>query len=773
LSKADDVSPRSVFELLTADCIEEPGRVRFRFIDETKQEEAITGREIVLRSLQFAHGLQAISRSGDRVLLPYPPGLDFIIGFLGCIAAKRVPVPANYPKARRPLSRYEGIAQDCLADVAVSTSATLRNLSDTDRGRLSWFGCEQIESSETPAQSDLAGSVALRNFAQRQLALLDTATRLEREETACGNRVETGENPIFLQYTSGSTSQPKGVMITATNLIANLNTICLGFGLERIPPRERVVCSWLPAYHDMGLVGVILSTLMHDGEAVLMAPASFLRRPALWLESIQQAQASITVAPCFGYQWASSRMRQEEADELDLSCLRLAACGAEPISPTVLNRFADHFRKAGFRRDAFYPCYGLAESTLMVSGDHRGLVGHGLDQPASPLSKSFQRTELQKNIVVETKAGPDATQIVHCGMPGLNTKLAIACPSTGERLEEHRIGEIVVHSPSNAAGYWNNSASTSSTFHFRFPDECDNYLRTGDLGFLLEGRLYVTGRCKELIIIAGQNFYPHDLEATIQASHASLANLASAAFAVNGETTEQLVIVQEVPRGLDESESNQIIRKLRVAVASTHELAPTAILLVRMASIPRTSSGKVQRLETRNQFLDKSLKVVASWEYQANEDAQIFPNVEHLIQSGNIARLRPRIENALMSWVALQTGDETEFVRADQSFAEMGIDSLQSVQLAQDFEQWLGCSISPVAVWSYPTPSKMTEFLLEQLSFSQDTGELGTVGEVADDDLKDEFSELAERDLSRLLDELDDLEEDHVRSLLENDSFHA
>ena len=773
MSKADDVSPRSVFELLTADCIEEPGRVRFRFIDETKQEEAITGREIVLRSLQFAHGLQAISRSGDRVLLPYPPGLDFIIGFLGCIAAKRVPVPANYPKARRPLSRYEGIAQNCLADVAVSTSATLRNLSDTDRGRLSWFGWEQIESSEIPRQSDLAGSVALRNFAQKQIALLDTATRLEREEAARGNRVETGETPLFLQYTSGSTSQPKGVMITATNLIANLNTICLGFGLERIPPRERVVCSWLPAYHDMGLVGVILSTLMHDGEAVLMAPASFLRRPALWLESIQQAQASITVAPCFGYQWTSSRMRQEEADELDLSCLRLAACGAEPISPTVLNRFADHFRKAGFRRDAFYPCYGLAESTLMVSGDHRGLVGHGLDQPASPLSKSFQRTELQKNIVVETKAGPDAAEIVHCGMPGLNTKLAIACPSTGERLEEHRIGEIVVHSPSNAAGYWNNPASTSSTFHFHFPDECENYLRTGDLGFLLDGRLYVTGRCKELIIIAGQNFYPHDLEATIQSSHASLANLASAAFAVNGETTEQLVIVQEVPRGLDESESNQIIRKLRVAVASTHELAPTAILLVRMASIPRTSSGKVQRLETRNQFLNKSLKVVASWEYQANEDAQIFPNVEHLIQSGNIARLRPRIENALMSWVALQTGDETDLVRADQSFAEMGIDSLQSVQLAQDFEQWLGCSISPVAVWSYPTPSKMTDFLLEQLSFSQDTGEFETVGEVADDDLKDEFSELAERDLSRLLDELDDLEEDHVRSLLENDSFHA
>jgi acyl carrier protein len=354
-------------------------------------------------------------------------------------------------------------------------------------------------------------------------------------------------------------------------------------------------------------------------------------------------------------------------------------------------------------------------------------------------------------------------------MPGVNTEVAIACTSTGKRLAEHQVGEIIVRSASNAIGYWDDVDSTSSTFHFCFPNETESYLRTGDLGFLLDGRLFVTGRCKELIIVAGQNFYPHDLEATIRSSNPSLANLPSAAFAVSGETTEHLVIVQEVPRGLDEAEKSQIIRRSRVAVASTHELAPMGILLVRMASIPRTSSGKVQRLETRNQYLDNALKIVASWEYEASENIHIFPNVGHLIQAGNAARLRPRIENALMSWVTLQTGDEDDFVRADQSFSEMGIDSLQSVQLAQDFEQWLGCSISPVAVWSYPTPRKMTDFLLRQLTLAHGIAEASGAGGTPDQAVTDGFSLLAENDLSGLLDELNDLDEDHVRSLLDND----
>jgi len=769
VSKTECTTVRSIFENLTACCLSDPERVRFHFLDEAKQDESITGREILLRSLKFANGLQSISHYGDRILLPYPPGLDFIIGFLGCIAAKRVPVPANYPKARRPLSRYEGIARNCLANVAVSTAATLKNLSDTDRGRLSWYGREEIEGGNEGLQTEVCDAITLGEFVPQQLELFDSEANSHAKEARQGKHCEVEKTPLFLQYTSGSTSQPKGVMITAPNLLANLNTICHGFGLDSIPASERIVCSWLPAYHDMGLVGVILSTLMHDGEAVLMSPASFLRRPGLWLESIQKANASITVAPCFGYQWASSRIRQEEADKLDLRCLRLAACGAEPISPTVLSHFADHFKNAGFREAAFYPCYGLAESTLMVSGDHCGLASDSVETRANTLAKHFQRSELQKNLAVETNAGTHSKELIHCGMPGVNTEVAIACTSTGKRLAEHQVGEIVVRSASNAIGYWDDADSTSSTFHFCFPNETDSYLRTGDLGFLLDGRLFVTGRCKELIIVAGQNFYPHDLEATIRSSNPSLANLPSAAFAVSGETTEHLVIVQEVPRGLDEAEKSQIIRRSRVAVASTHELAPMAILLVRMASIPRTSSGKVQRLETRNQYLDNALKTVASWEYEASENINIFPNVSHLIQAGNAARLRPRIEHALMSWVALQTGDEDNFVRADQSFSEMGIDSLQSVQLAQDFEQWLGCSISPVAVWSYPTPRKMTDFLLRQLPLAHGIAEASGAGGTPDQALTDEFSLLDENDLSGLLDELNDLDEDHVRSLLDND----
>ena len=769
-----DMLKDSVFATLTAACRADPARTRFRFLDESAAEQTLTGGDILTRSLAFAKGLQTISETGDRVLLPFPPGLDFIIGFLGCIAANRLPVPANYPKARRPLSRYEGIAKDCHADIAISTASTLQTINVTDRAQLEWFSVEDMESRGAPGPIEVvSGNDSIQRHIQEETDWVEA----QAKQGATANRAShfCDEDVLFLQYTSGSTSKPKGVMITPENLISNLTTICHGFGLNQIPPEARIVCSWLPAYHDMGLVGVILSTLIHDGEAVLMSPASFLRRPALWLESIQQHRASITVSPSFGYQWATSRISQQAADQFDLGCLRLAACGAEPISPVVLKQFSERFQNAGFRSEAFYPCYGLAESTLMVSGDHRGAspnarTKHQIENTDFGYSKHFDRAALSQNQAIEIEESNASIEVVHCGMPGLNTNIEFACPKTGARVQDGSIGEIVVNSPSNAAGYWNAAERTCETFAFSFPDEDQTYLRTGDLGFLQDGRLYVTGRCKEIIIIAGQNFYPHDIENTVKAAHQALAHMPSAAFAKTGESTEQLVLVQEIPRGLPQDEQELIIRKIRLAVVSTHELAPAAVILVRVASIPRTSSGKVQRLETRDSFLKKQLNVLSSWEYKATEDTHLFKDVQPLLRTGNLTRLQRRIENTLLNWVAFHTGDTPEFIKADQSFAEMGVDSLQSVQLAQDFERWLGCHISPVAVWSYPTPTKMTEFLLSQLQLETPTGANTLQQDV------DEKNPLASSipegfDLASLLDQLEGMNEEEVHSLLGNEPF--
>lgn len=759
----------SPFKSLTAACAAEPDRIRFRFLDEASEEQQLTGADIVCRSLAFGRGLQDISQVGDRILLPYPAGLDFIIGFLGCIAARRIPVPANYPKPRRPSSRYQTIADNCQAAAAVTDSKTLLTLDHSQETDLNWFSAGEIEArgaAKLAAGQNGKPGVAF-GTAEDFEALEKEVSESDgpRHRNGHGGVLEHPEDLLFLQYTSGSTSHPKGVMVTAANLFSNLRLISYGFGLELIPIRERVVCSWLPAYHDMGLVGVILSTLMHDGQAVLMSPTCFLRRPALWLQSIEQHRACITVAPCFGYQWAVSRVSSVEAEQLDLSCLKLAACGAEPISPAVLERFANHFKAAGFHKSAFYPCYGLAEATLMVSGEHRGAGrDRADDRSPAPLTLRLDRSKLRQHMAVETSASEDSVEVVHCGQAGLNTEIAFVSQATGQRAEEGQIGEILVRSPSTAYGYWGDPEATRKTFQFCFPGESQPYQRTGDLGFMLRDWLYVTGRVKDLIIIAGQNFYPHDIEQTVAASHPALSGLPAAAFAIPGDATEQLVLVQEVPRGLEQSVCAEIMRKMRLAVASTHELAPFAVLLVRPASIPRTSSGKVQRLRTGDDYRDGKLKVVAAWELKTLDDRQLFRDLNSLIRAGNTSRLRATIENTLLRWVAAHTGEAAEFVRPEQSFAEMGIDSLLSVQLAQEFEQWLGCRVSPVAAWSYPTPAKMADFLLSQITLASES-QARHPNEAGDDDA---IMNLAlPGDVEAMLRQLEQMDEADAQALLD------
>ncbi len=755
----------SPFEILTASCAADPDRVRFRFLDESSEEQRLSGADILSRSVAFGRGLHDISKIGDRILLPYPAGLDFIVGFLGCIAAERIPVPANYPKPRRPSSRYQAIADNCQATAAVTDSKTLRTLDHSQETGLNWFSAGEIES--RGAAELAAGDTRVRDFASKALDDYEKLVHVVSEPDGAGqkNGHDCGHGHpadlLFLQYTSGSTSHPKGVMITTENLFSNLRLISYGFGLELIPSSERIVCSWLPAYHDMGLVGVILSTLMHDGQAILMSPTSFLRKPALWLQSIERFRACITVAPCFGYQWAASRVSSIEAEQLDLSCLKLAACGAEPISSAALERFANHFEAAGFNKSAFYPCYGLAEATLMVSGDHRGA---GDDRLQAPLSVRLDRSQLRQHTALETSASTESIEIVHCGQAGLDTEVALVSQATGLRAEEGQIGEILVRSPSTAIGYWGATSATCKTFQFCFPGESQHYLRTGDLGFMLRGRLYVTGRRKELIIIAGQNFYPHDIEQTVAGSHPALTGLPAAAFAISGDSTERLVLVQEVPRGLEESACTEIMRKMRLAVASTHEIAPFAVQLVRLASIPRTSSGKVQRLRTGDEYRAGTLKVVAGWELKAIEDHQLFRDLSSLIRDGNASRLRATIENTLLRWVVAHTGEAPEFVRPEQSFAEIGVDSLLTVQLAQEFEQWLGCRISPVAAWSYPTPAKMADFLLSQIDPTSavqgnSTSVSGSGNLLANESLTG--------DLASILEQLEQMDEADAQALLD------
>lgn len=682
------------------------------FLQEDRTVVDFTGREIINRSVAVSRHIQRYTETGDRVLLAYPAGLDFVSGFLGCVHAGRIAVPATYPKVSGRAYRYESITADCDAKIALTVSEAGRvpNGDGDSSTRPQWFCTKSwTDEAAVPTAGDLRSSAI---------------------PVSSGGSALAKDQPLFLQYTSGSTSQPKGVMVTQANVMANLDAIGRGFQLERLDPVHRVVCSWLPAYHDMGLIGVVLASLVHDGHAVMLSPQSFLRRPLRWLKAVSDYQASITVSPCFGYRWAADRIKSEDVDSFDLSSLGLAACGAEPIHLDALERFSDHFAPAGFRHEAFYPCYGLAENTLMVTGAERSSVGNSYHSEIGPATLTIARSDLRRGeaSAIDATHGSDQLTLVSSGLPATGTKVCIVDPQTHRRVANSEVGEIWVSSPSVALGYWDQPETSQRTFAAKMDDENDpstegQFLRTGDLGLIKDGQLYVTGRIKDLIIVGGQNHYPDDIELTATACHEELAGMQCAAVATCQDSTERLILIHEVRRQTDQATAAKIIQAIRLAVATTHDVAPTAVVLVRAASLPRTTSGKLQRFECRRRFelmesggngLDggDGFDAVSIWQHAA-VDRSIFPDLSSLVASGDATRLETKIRIALRRWMAEHLQIGVDEIGVDRPFAELGLDSIGSVELCVSIETWLGITLSPVAVWSHPTTNDMAKHLSE------------------------------------------------------------
>lgn len=397
---------------------------------------------------------------------------------------------------------------------------------------------------------------------------------------------------------------------------------------------------------------------------------------------------------------------------MDLSGLTVAACGAEPIDPAVLRAFSQRFESVGFSDTAFYPCYGLAECTLMVTG---------ADRDAGYRCQQISRQGMLDSIARAPRDDTDAVELVSSGVPGNATLVRIVDPVLNLQLNDNHVGEIWVHSGSVADGYWGQPAASEVVFDSRLPDDARRYVRTGDLGYLCDGQLYVTGRLKDLIIIRGQNHYPEDLERTVQTSIGGRADCLSAVFSVPDGNGESLAIVQEVPRGFSADQSSELLDAIRMAVASEHDLIASAILLIRFASMPRTSSGKVQRGQCRQQFLDDSFKVIERWQPTIQLDPTLFPEKKELTRAVDVSStqgrqiVRERIERVLLNWLGRQLGCDKNAIDAQRPFAECGIDSLMAVEMSGQMEHWLDVRLSPVIAWSHPNAEKLAEYLTDQL----------------------------------------------------------
>ncbi len=566
--------PSNLVDLLEHRAEHQANSVGFRFlIDGEEQSVQLTYSELEQKAKAVAALLQSMGMTGERALLLYPAGLDFVAAFFGCLYAGVVAVPAYPPRRNRNMVRVESIARDAQPKIALTTPAVLEQMraminGDSVLSDVQWLSAVDVDA--------------------------DLASAWQRPEVH-------GETLAVLQYTSGSTGIPKGVMLNHANLLHN--SAMINYAFEYTRSGHGVF--WLPLYHDMGLIGGILQPLYLGGPNTLLSPAAFLQKPVRWLQAISRSQATISGGPNFAYDICVEKITAEQKKSLDLSSWTIAFNGAEPVRAATLERFSNAFAECGFRREAFYPCYGLAEATLIVSG---GLKG------ASPVVRYFDTEALEQHEVVEALPDEDtARELVGCGGNLLDQQIVIVEPETCQRCPSGRVGEIWVSGPSRAVGYWKRPEETAHTFGGRLADDdAGPFLRTGDLGFLLDGELFITGRLKDLIIIRGVNHYPQDVEFTVQESDSGLRTAAGAAFTIGEEGHEKLVVVHEVERQRD-LDYRQIIENIQHAIAIEHELSVHAIVLLRAGSIPKTSSGKIQRYGCRVGYLDGSLKAIARW----------------------------------------------------------------------------------------------------------------------------------------------------------------
>ncbi len=594
MSGSDHPEINTLVELLQNRAAQYPQQIGYTFLVDGETEQIhLTYQELDQQSRAIATRLQSLCQPGDRAILLYQPSLDYISAFFGCLYAGVVAVPAYPPRPNRSLERIEAILADARPQVALTSESILTNLErrfeQVPRLKtLHWIATDSISSSTSSSSSAL-------------LASQWTEPVLHSQSLA------------FLQYTSGSTATPKGVMITHSNLLHNLAAISRCF--EHSPQSQGVI--WLPPYHDMGLIGGILQPLYGRFPVVLMSPLMFLQRPVRWLEAISRYGGTTSGGPNFAYDLCVRKITPQQRENLDLSHWNLAFNGAEPIYHEVMERFAQTFAPCGFQPEAFYPCYGMAETTLIATGG---------DKSTQPILQTVQAEALEQNRAISAQSDDlNLRTVVGCGQSLVDQKVVIVHPETLTSCDPAEVGEIWVSGPSIAQGYWNNSEETERTFHAFLADTGEGpFLRSGDLGFLANGELFVTGRLKDIMIINGSNYYPQDIERTVEQSHLLIRPNCSAAFSVEVKTEERLVVVAEVERHyrerrqLSESTNNgerspkikEVIQAIRRAVSQHHDLQVYATVLLKPGTLPKTSSGKVQRHACRAGFLAGTLNTI-------------------------------------------------------------------------------------------------------------------------------------------------------------------
>lgn len=670
-----------------------PDKLAYRFLEGGEEDDiqTLTYAQLDEQARAIAAQLVSMGYAGKRALMMYPPGLEFITAFFGCLYAGVTPVPAYPPRRNRNMGRIGAISDDAQASVALSVDHIIKRCEDwlidsPGLQRIPWVPTESVP-------KELANDWVKPKFSL--------------------------DEPGLIQYTSGSTGTPKGVMLSHRNLIANSRLITRAFQMGR----GGSVCSWLPLYHDMGLVGGILNPMYCGVEDTLMSPVSFLTRPIRWLRAISRFKSRASGGPNFAYAWCTMKINPEDCEGLDLSSWEVAFNGAEPVSAEVMDRFAEKFAPYGFNPSSFYPCYGMAETTLIVTG------GSSVEPP---IVRPFNKHDLVEHRVVPIeKDHKDARKLVGCGQILEEEEVLIVHPENRVPLPDDKIGEIWINSPSCGLGYWQRPEETKETFHARLnPDNGKFYVRSGDLGFMDRGELFVTGRLKDMIIVRGVNRYPQDIEATVEHCHPLTRSGGAAAFAVTRWDREHLVVVCEIERGRNKQLMGDVIKNIRVAVAEEHDLPPDAIVLVRAHSVPKTSSGKVQRHACKRNFENgEDVQVIARWSsweeaHAATEPERLAPAEINGKAVDADSDLAPEVVNAVIDHVRQALTDKNQEVHIDTNILHLGLDSLARLDVAQSLETAFGGKIPEDVLQEVETVREVATAIQEYAGTKANRGEV-------------------------------------------------
>ncbi|WP_133136087.1 type I polyketide synthase [Legionella rowbothamii] len=649
----------TIIDLLRRNAQNNPDKAALTFLTQ-KESLSLSNQELLEQIEHFATRILKRAEPGSRAIILLNPGIDYLVSFLGCLLAGVIAVPAYPPTNSRHNIRLLSIIEDASVQVIITSSAVVHRLNFNEENKTQVLIVEEEE---------------------KTLPSLTQFPTISNEEVA------------FLQYTSGSTGNPKGVMVTHKNIIANAH--CIN---EKLEGRVTTLCSWLPPFHDMGMIGCTLFPLAYNGHVVSMSPTDFLKNPLKWLKAISDYRAECSAAPDFAYDLCSRVITEEEKKELDLSSWLFAVNGSEPVNAAHLKQFSDAFAGCGFSANACHPSYGMAETTLLISTKKVG---------TETVLMRASKQAFQNNIIKEAQADEEHVLLVGCGTPYSNYDLEIIDPSSLDILPINKIGEIVVHGDSVTKGYWNKPELNEEIFNLKLASKDKPFLRTGDLGFLTsDGELFITGRLKDLIIIRGQNLYPQDIEHCVEKSHPLLIKHGGAAFVIEKENNEpELILVQEVHRSA--KQFDEIFSAILDCCSQELPVLPSEIVLIKQSSLPRTSSGKVQRSGCKQTFLAKDLHVYAQWQRKANQSEQQVPSLANAHEKNSLTLW-------MKQWLATNLSLQLEQIDVHKNFSYYGMDSVSAVQFTAALGQLINQEINPSLLWSFTTIDTLANYLLPE-----------------------------------------------------------